>query len=75
MNLSRITPNSNTHIFSSQSIGQGFIKYIKNHETQSPALENAIDFVASNAFITSYGSSQIIDLINFLISRYPDYSF
>lgn len=75
MNLSRITSNSNTNTFSSQSIGQGFIKYIQNHEKESPDLENAIDFVTSNVFISSFGSSQLINLINFLISKYPSYSY
>lgn len=73
--MSRITPNSNASAFSSQSIGQGFIKFIYNHEKQSPELDNALDFVTSKIFLSTFGSSQLIKLINTLISKYPAYSY
>ena len=66
--------NNNTS-FSFQSVGDGFIDFIRAQDKESPALENALDFVTSSMFLSSFGSSQVIDLVNALISEYPKRSF
>ncbi|OHT01833.1 hypothetical protein TRFO_07403 [Tritrichomonas foetus] len=66
---------SNANPFSSQSVGDGFINYIKTHDKPTPALESAIDFVTSTIFLSSFGSGQVIDLVNNLITDYQRHMY
>ena len=76
--MSQIILNSTGTSFSSQSIGDGFIKYIESHPNPSDYLDSSIEFVTSTAFLSSFGSTRIKQLIKSLIKKYsdnPDYSY
>lgn len=57
--------------FSSQWIGDGFLKIIKSQSSDTPEVRQAIDFVSKASFQSCFGASELVDLVIELISKYP----
>ena len=66
------SPATNERIsFSSDSVGDGFVGFLKYNGVQEQRMLDAVDFVSSPSFVEAFGAAKIVNLALELLSMYP----
>lgn len=71
--MSLFKQNQKENLFSSQLTGERFLTFVKTYHGNSKILNDIIDFITSNVYISNYGPFPVLKLVSDLFKDYKSY--